>query len=61
MLSQVDNKECSVILVDSILDYKRYDSKLDKTNNYVVTRRVQLWLGNMTQGWKLLVECKDGS
>ena len=44
MLSQVNDKGCSVTLVDSILDYKRYNSEVKKAGKYFVTSRGQCQL-----------------
>ena len=55
ILSQVDYKGYSVTLVDSIVDYNRDDSEVDKADNYVISIRIHLWSKNMTKGWKLIV------
>ena len=60
ILSQVDDEGCSVTIVDSIVDYKRYYLAVDKAKNYGVTRRGQRRFRNTNQGGKIIVSWKNG-
>ena len=55
-LSQVDGEGNIITLANSIVDYKRDDSEVDKSNKYVFTRIGKRRLRNNSQGCKLLVE-----
>ena len=61
ILSQVDDKGCSVTLVGLIVYHERDDSAVDNSNTYAVPRRVQRRLRKTAQYWKLLVSWEDGS
>ncbi len=61
MLSRVDSEGFTMTMMDSIVYWKKDELSVDKSDKYVVTRRGKRKLRQTTQGWKLLVKCKDGS
>ena len=61
MLSQVDDEGYSTTLINSVVEYKRYVSAVYKADKYIFTRIGHRRLRKTTQGWKLIVACKDGS
>ena len=62
MITQVDHKGYSTTLMNSIVDYKKYDVlAISNADKYVITWRGRRQLRKSTVGWKLLVQCKDGS
>ena len=61
MLSQVDNEGFTITLLDSILDYKKDGSAVDKNEQYATTKGGGRRVRKTTCRWKLLVQWKDGS
>ena len=62
MITQVDHEGYSTTLMNSIVDYNKDDAvAIPKAYKYVITQRVRRQLRKFTVGWKLLVQCKDGS
>ena len=61
MLSQVDDEGFTLTMLDSILDYKKDDSAVEKDAQYATTKRGGRRLRKATCGWKLLIQWRDGS
>ena len=61
MYSQVDANGHHHTLLDSIIDYEKTDSAVDKEDAYIITSSGQRRLRQTTLGWNLLVAWKDGS
>ena len=59
MISQVDSNGFSIF--DGILDAKKDDTAVSKADRWIITKRGNRRLKQTTQGWKLLVQWKDGS
>ena len=61
MLSQVDNEEFTLTLLDIILDSKQDEQAVSKDDQYATTKRGSRHISKTTCCWKLLVRWKDGS
>ena len=61
LYSQVDSNGHSHTLLESILDYKKDKSAVDKADLYVTTKSGRRRMRKSTAGWKLLVLWRDGS
>ena len=62
MITQVDHKRYSTMMINGIVDYKKYDAvDISNADKYVITWRGRRQLRKYTVGWKLLVQWKDGS
>ncbi len=61
MIAQCDDDGFSKSLMEGIVDYKKEETALSKSEARVVTRRGQPRLRKTTQGWKLLVRWRDGN
>ena len=61
MFSQVDANGHQHTLLDSIIDFERTPSAVDKSDMYITTKSGQRRLRQTTDGWNLLVLWKDGS
>ena len=61
MYSQVDANGHHHTLLDSIIDFEKTDSAVDKDDEYITTRSGQRQLRQTTLGWNLLIAWKDGS
>ena len=61
MFSQIDEYGHNYLLLDHIIDYSKDGHAVDKADKYVYTKSGQRRMRKTTQGWKLLVQWKDGS
>jgi hypothetical protein len=61
MYSQVDANGYSHTLLESIIDYTKDESAVDRDDMYIQTKSGQRRIRQTTIGWKLLVLWKDGS
>ena len=61
MYSQVDYDGQSAVILDFIIDYSKDDTAVPISENYVTKRSSTCRLRHTTEGWHLLVQCKDGS
>ena len=60
MIAQCDEEGMSMIMIESIIDYKKDSAvAVSKDDAFVVTRRGMKRRRKSTQGWKLLVKWKD--
>ena len=55
MLSQVDEEGFSTTLFDCIVDHRKDDSAITKSDMYVITKRGTKRMKKSTQGWQHLV------
>jgi len=60
MYAQVDSEGRQYNILDSIIDYSKDGSAIQKGNEFIVTRRGQRRRRKSTIGWKLLVLWKNG-
>lgn len=61
MYAQVDADGHHHTLLDSIIDYEKTTSAVDRDDAYITTRQGRRRLRQTTQGWNLLIAWKDGS
>jgi hypothetical protein len=62
MLSQVDVEGHNILLMKNIIDYKKDEAVVvPMTDKYLVTSSGQRRLRKTTQGWRFLVNWKDGT
>ena len=48
-------------IMEAILDYKKDASYVDKEDRYITNKSGQRRIQQTTFGWKLLVQCKNGT
>jgi len=60
MYAQVDAHGFTHTMVDAILDYRRLDEAISKSDQYIVTKSGQRRMRQSTIGWDLLILWKDG-
>ena len=60
MYAQVDDEGHSVQILDSIVDYRKDSSAVEKADMYVHTKSGQRRLRQTTSGWSLLILWKNG-
>ena len=58
MLSQLNHERISKAIFEDIVDYKKDDTAVTKTDRNLVTKRGERMLRQTTIGWKCLVACK---
>lgn len=61
LLSQVDAEGYSTTLLEGIVDFKKDQSAVEKSDKFIVTKQGRRKLRKKTQDWKLLVAWKDRS
>ena len=61
MMSQVDSEAHHYQVLTEVTDQKKDDSAIAKVDGFIKSSSGNLHRKRTTCGWKLLVECKDGS
>ena len=61
MMSQIDSEGFSTCTMESIVDYQKDDSAVEKEDYYVTTKSGQRRARKTTCGWKLQVQWTDGT
>ena len=61
MISQVDSEGHHYQLLTEVTDHKKDDSDISKVGGFIKSSSGNLHRKRTNRGWKLLVECKDGS
>jgi hypothetical protein len=60
--SQIDEEENHHVILKELVDHKSYGSAVKVDNSYIVSKNGTNWTRRLTtEGWKLLVEWRDGS
>ena len=59
--SQVDTDGRSYVMLDTIIDFKKDETAVPKSEQYIITKSGQKHMRKTTTGWKLLVLWKNGT
>jgi hypothetical protein len=61
LFSQIDEEGHRHILLDDIIDFRKDDTAVDKADAFITMKNGVKRRHQMTQGWQLLCQWKDGS